>query len=604
MLIEAITEGVVGAVAERGLAALMATGMRRPRFKTSKTGRQRRAAALQSHLVGVAKWSSEISFRELWRAKALAQSFVDLDLEIGLPAKGRPAQDVRLRVTDLRRMSESFLIFGEPGAGKTTSLKRIAAQEIADGLAHTPVLVRLREVRPNETLYDTIQGLLALEPTGYPDARAATVRREITRLLAAYLDGIDALLLLDGLDEVDEKARQDILEEVEELLKHVSKTRILLTSRVGAVRRQLPHTRSATLRDLSRGQVRQFAVRWLGASEAESFLSQMYGNPYYGTMVRPLTLAHLCAIYERTGAIPEKPRSVYKKIVRIFLSEWDEERGVRRASRYAGFTVDRKEEFLEALAFRITSRLGRTTFRDHELAAFYVGLHADFGLPKNEAEQVAAEVETHTGLLLQTGEDQYEFAHKSLQEYLAASYIVRLPGIPNDPEGRLANELAVAVALSSKPSEYLWSVARSLADSKATRDYCVTFLTRLLTERVDFSQGEALGAAAIVIRSLTCYSEITWRTPHETFPSVDALMSLPAVAASLARVLEESVVRSHFPGVAELTWPVRFGGSPKEPAAKRRAFIDEGLLAIAGGSVSLGARTRIEAALRGSRDTP
>jgi len=79
----------------------------------------------------------------------------------------------------------------------------------------------------------------------------------------------------------------------------------------------------------------------------------------------------------------------------------------------------------------------------------------------HEAQQVVNELETHTGLFIQSGYEQFEFAHKSLQEYLAAEYLVKLPSIP--PERRilfkLPNELAIAVTISSNPSDYIIQVA-------------------------------------------------------------------------------------------------------------------------------------------------
>ena len=47
---------------------------------------------------------------------------------------------------------------------------------------------------------------------------------------------------------------------------------------------------------------------------------------------------------------------------------------------------------------------------------------------------VIAELESHTGLFIQSGFDQFEFAHKSLQEFLTAEYLVKLPSIPTRKE--------------------------------------------------------------------------------------------------------------------------------------------------------------------------
>ena len=60
------------------------------------------------------------------------------------------------------------------------------------------------------------------------------------------------------------------------------------------------------------------------------------------------------------------------------------------------------------------------------------------------------------GLFIQSGYDSYEFPHKSLQEYLTAEFLIKLPQIPNNPDflNLMANELAIATAISTSPSLY------------------------------------------------------------------------------------------------------------------------------------------------------
>jgi predicted NACHT family NTPase len=69
-------------------------------------------------------------------------------------------------------------------------------------------------------------------------------------------------------------------------------------------------------------------MKWIrDQSAAERFLVELSKSPYADTAMKPLLLAHLCAIYERIGAIPEQPKVVYRKIVALLLEEWDQERG-------------------------------------------------------------------------------------------------------------------------------------------------------------------------------------------------------------------------------------------------------------------------------------
>ena len=79
---------------------------------------------------------------------------------------------------------------------------------------------------------------------------------------------------------------------------------------------------------------------------------------------------------------------------------------------------------------RLTRRFKTTTFSTDNLRACYQEIHGNFGLPGSHATKVVDEIETHTGLFFQSAQDRFEFSHKSLQEFLAAEFIVRMPSIP------------------------------------------------------------------------------------------------------------------------------------------------------------------------------
>jgi len=255
---------------------------------------------------------------------------------------------------------------------------------------------------------------------------------------------------------------------------------------------------------LSGAQILSFATRWLGPEHGQLLVDQMSRSPFADTAIRPLTIAHLCAIYERSKKIPDKPKTVYRKIVNLLVEEWDEQRSIKRSSAYSSFDLDRKFEFLCNLAYELTISGRETTFSKGDLVSVYSTLHGNFGLPASDATKVANELETHTGLFVQAGYELFEFSHKSLQEYLTAEFIVRLPSIPTDQEllEGIPNELAIATAISSAPSEYF----AELVLNRFTRllypfEFIRTFVTRLLLERPDFENTPRVAAALSALYS-------------------------------------------------------------------------------------------------------
>jgi hypothetical protein len=106
---------------------------------------------------------------------------------------------------------------------------------------------------------------------------------------------------------------------------------------------------------------------------------------------------------------------------------------------------------------------------------------------------------------VQAGYQSYEFVHRSLEEYLAAEYIVRLPTLLHSTEliENLPNELAIAITISSNPSSYLTELVLGvLVKSELSPAFYATFVTRLLQEKPDFNIHEEVTLALLALYSL------------------------------------------------------------------------------------------------------
>src|SRR3569832_138896 len=250
-------------------------------------------------------------------------------------------------------------------------------------------------------------------------------RSVLEEVLVTLLDSLNAVVLIDGLDEISAPAlQQEAIADLRMLTTRLKQSKVLLTCRSGDFRYSFDGTSIFEIAPLSEDQVRQFVTRWLPSpQEAAALLKQLFDSPFADTAMRPLSLAHLCAIYERMGKIPDEPKSVYRKVVNLLIEEWDAQRSVRRTTQYSRFTVDRKFDFLCVLAYELTTD-GALRFDATQLELTYRRICVRSGLPAGEAKLVARELESHTGLLIETGYQQYEFAHKSIQEYLTAESLV------------------------------------------------------------------------------------------------------------------------------------------------------------------------------------
>jgi len=145
-----------------------------------------------------------------------------------------------------------------------------------------------------------------------------------------------------------------------------------------------------------------------------------------------------------------------------------------------------------------------------DLITAYERIYDNFALPKGEAIKVAQELETHTGLLVRVGAEHFEFSHKSLQEYLAAEHIVRLPSVSESREILLLlpNELAIATAISSRPSEYLAHlILERLSSANIPLEFLRTFINRLLLKRPDFDHSGRISAALLSLYSQCVHAQ-------------------------------------------------------------------------------------------------
>jgi hypothetical protein len=477
--------------------------------------------AISDHQTEIARWASTISFSDSPINRRLGDFFIPLDIYVGqtrLRMEGEEIPETKLEDA-LGSEVQCHVIVGQPGAGKTTAVKHLCQRFLTEPgfldsyqlIIHLP----LRDINLSPTtsspeyIRRSLQELLHLR-ISYPNDLAGDenlgARRSIRdQVLADWLNTVRALVVLDGFDEITFKAKRDlVIEELRRMARQLTSAAFIMTTRTGEFSSHIEKVKVVEIKPLSQIQIAAFAERWLGAEDAGKFLSQLQVSLFSDTAIRPLTLAHLCILFEKSRRIPSKPKTIYKKIVRLLIEDWDEEKSVHRQSAYADFEPDRKEEFLAHLSYELTSRFKVSTFDEGRLLQGYAEICGNFGLARGEASKVVAELETHTGLILKSGHDSFQFSHKSLQEYLAAEFMVKLPSIPSNMIDLqlMPNELAVATAISSQPSEYLTElVIHHFNRVKTSFQFTRSFVNRLLLENPDFEETSRVGYALLALYS-------------------------------------------------------------------------------------------------------
>lgn len=546
--------------------------------------------SLCSHMEFIVNWSKQISFAELRKGKPTDENYIPLELTVMPLRKREDVNEVlpKVRLIELLNDDNHLVILGQPGAGKTTSMKNLCLQMLTCndiGSRYSfPILIRLREINSGSK-FDINKRILEITNLKVEIAEGDDEGEYKIRVAAAkILNELKPLLILEGFDEISSsKVKNDFLNQLDLLTKSVSDCKIIITSRTADFVYNFDNVRSYEISPLDDQQITMFAKKWLEEND-QNFLKELKSTPFYDTAVKPLTIATLCAIYERTRRIPDKPKSVYRRVVGLLLNEWDEERRIIRNSKFQEFESDRKEEFLSRFSYELTTSTRESYFSFNDIEAIYELISQDFGLESKDIKNVINEIESHSGLFLQVSHDSFEFSHKSLQEFLAADYLVKLPSIKSDFNylSTIPNELAIAVTLSSDSSEYFCSlvniffkelltdkdirplvkqlkkenlVPRHMVQDKAVAgltirktNFIMKFVNRLLLEKPDFNSSDRVCLSLLCLYSM--YYENCVLSNSEGQLDMFAIDGLLSQFVEFTKIIikrnKKAVVKSHY----------------------------------------------------------
>lgn len=569
--------------------------------------------AVQRHLLEVSKWSSRFQSATSSQQRRTSQQTVPLLLSPEARAVRGPARPAQaLAETHLLESASNSILLGNPGSGKTTTLKRLAASVLGTSSSESeespgilPILLICREYKEGESLYRYLANCLGIlfeqriRSTGGPQhfsAPGATSGQErghkheeveddmvwedhvqgqlLQNVLVDFLSFAPVVLLVDGLDELDNRTRVLLTAELTKLARKIT-GRIIITCRTGDFTRGMEGYEVFELSPLNERQVDLITRSWLG-SDAEAFRSELDQKLYSELANRPLFLSYLMIVFERFGELPDQPSSVCRRVIRILLEDWDRDRGVERKSDYSNFHADEKLDFLAALAFQLTYRKRLRTFSTEDLADSYLAIHQGFGLPEAQATQVALELETHTGIMVAGSDATWEFSHLLLQEYLCALYLVKTP-VTAELAERLQHyvaPLAVAVALSSNPGAWLGNlVLNSRHPLNWDFENTHSFFSRLAQERPRFNRSEALGHALLKL-----FHRYRTHGRHTVRQNLDEVLNLQGVRVSVESALSRYKILGPIEGAAGLVELTRSGLHGPADLVPKHGAVPEWLL--------------------------
>jgi len=366
---------------------------------------------------------------------------------------------------DAASVRSRFVLVGDPGSGKSSFVRHLTlclAGELlreagAENVPESASLAALRDwlLGAYTPIYIELRDLVARafpslperdEPLKLPafDHFWAYVQQHILGdTLAAYapdllrqLESGQAIILLDGLDEVPDAGNDQRRAQVKALvaaLERFRKARIIITSRHHAYEKggwALPGYGRCELRPLDTRRLRELAQALFrqimpaqAEAEAQAFFEALDKVPD-DLRRSPLFFTLLAAIWLDSpgeNRLPTARGALYRQALDLMLAKWSVRKGVSLSvTDLLGLKPEQLRLVLENIACTVhEAGTGDTTEFHRDLLVNAV-LDIDNDLRPGRVWQ---HLEQRAGILISGRDKHFRFSHRSFQEHLAACWL-------------------------------------------------------------------------------------------------------------------------------------------------------------------------------------
>jgi predicted NACHT family NTPase len=393
-----------------------------------------------------------------------------------------------------------LMLLGKPGAGKTTFMKYLAMQCITSGFAanKVPFLVTLKdfaEADDHPSLVDYLSKLIIdAKHSDRPTSKPGTPNppNALPLLLAGR-----ALILLDGLDEVQTEDTERVIREIRDTADRFRESRFVITCRIAAKEYTFERFTEVEVADFNEQQIATFAENWFQAKndlpKAKTLVQRLKENePIQELANSPLLLTLLCLVFGEGGDFPSNRADLYEEGIKILLKKWDAKRNIKRDELYRKLDVQRREDLLSYVALQTFQQkeyfIKRRRIEGY-IAKFISNIKSVSTEPESlriDSEAALHAIQVQHGLLIERARDIYSFSHLTFQEYFTAREIATTNQIgllaPKIGEKRWREVFLLTVGILRNADELLLSM-KSHIDSLTARDAQIQYFLESLNQK-------------------------------------------------------------------------------------------------------------------------
>lgn len=311
-------------------------------------------------------------------------------------------EEIRTPILKVIKEQKRVIIIGEPGSGKTTTLKKILVDNCSlfhnDSQTLIPIFIPLSKVSGKDDLLDVLCKIAG------------------GHWIFDLLSQNKIIVLFDGLNEINSTERESVISKIKVFLINYPECAVVITSRIHT----FINVFNLQVYELLRFSEKEITKFILAHTEYQGLVEAVLSNRQLSDLAStPLILNMIITVWSASRTIPQQRGQLFEMFVNFIMNR-ETKKGITLIQQ------DRKKLFLSYIAYNMRQEgilfakinqltsYSKSFFHQHE-GALYISQYLDELL--------------QNGILLQEhidGEAEFTFIHESYQEFFAALFLKKI----------------------------------------------------------------------------------------------------------------------------------------------------------------------------------